>query len=100
MSKYILINDKPVHVSNVIEWANWIEKSERTLARSDVNGIIISTVFLGLDHNFSGSKLPVLWETMCFGLEVDQDECRRYTSRDDALCGHQEFVQLAHELPR
>lgn len=47
----------------------------------------MSTVFLGIDHAFSGG-LPVLWETIVFGGPLD-GEMDRYTSRADALAGHQ-----------
>ncbi len=100
MSRYILKFDKPVHVSNVNDWATWFETAERSVARDVVNGILISTVFLGIDHRVEKPGLPLLWETMAFSQDEQADECQRYTSREEALLGHMEFVQLAHELPQ
>jgi hypothetical protein len=39
----------------------------------------------------SGGK-PVLWESMIFGGPLDGD-CRRYSSKADALAGHQVLVK-------
>ena len=35
---------------------------------------------------------PILWETMVFGGEFT-DECRRYSSQEDARRGHAEMVK-------
>lgn len=50
----------------------------------------VSTVFLGLDHNFRAAGPPILWETLVFGGVLD-GEMRRYASREAALLGHQEM---------
>lgn len=55
--------------------------------------ILVSTVFLGLDHSF-GDGPPVLWETMVFNGEHDQDQWR-YTSQEEAIAGHSHAVQVA-----
>jgi hypothetical protein len=74
-------------------WARWFETANRVVQRdkyTDSSGeeIIISTVFLGIDHGFSfGRRLPVLWETMVFGGELDHEQCR-YSSLNDARAGH------------
>jgi hypothetical protein len=48
----------------------------------------ISTVDLGIDHGY-GNFTGVYWETMVFpkGEWLDL-HCERYTSREDALKGH------------
>ena len=56
----------------------------------------VSTVFLGLDHSWSGGK-PVLWETMIFGGEHDEYQAR-YTTYEDALEGHQEALNLVNNV--
>lgn len=81
-------NNKPVK-STVLVWDN-IDK--RRVALDEIEGIQISTVFLGLDHSW-GSGPPVLWETMIFGGEHDNDQ-DRYTSHEDALIGHKHAVDL------
>lgn len=53
----------------------------------------MSTVFLGLDHNFSGGE-PILFETMIFGGPLDGEQ-RRYHTYDQAERGHTEAVAAA-----
>jgi len=50
--------------------------------------ILVSTVFLGIDHNWSDQGPPILWETMVFG-GPDDGAQQRYCSKDAALVGHQ-----------
>lgn len=87
----------PVLMTDILEWARWFERAEnRRVAETNLpNGIMVSTVFLGLDHNFYGGP-PVLWETMIFGGPHDQYQ-ERYTSREAALEGHEEAVRLAQQ---
>jgi hypothetical protein len=75
-----------------LEWALWFEKAERHVAEDWIGPAYVSTVFLGLDHSFSGTDAPVLWESMIFwpGHSLDQEQ-RRYHSRALALAGHAEL---------
>src|SRR5258708_5331287 len=50
MSAFYILKDKvPVRV-RLLEWARWFEGSERFVARDEINGVSVSTVFLGVDH--------------------------------------------------
>jgi hypothetical protein len=51
----------------------------------------ISTVFLGLDHNF-GQGPPLLFESMVFGGE-DDGEMVRYSTWEEAETGHKLLVE-------
>lgn len=62
--------------------------------KDDIDGFHISTVFLGLDHQFMDGGRPILWETMIFDRrEIKEnyleDYCDRYTSGDEARAGHE-----------
>jgi hypothetical protein len=46
----------------------------------------VSTVWLGINHAFGGGP-PVIFETMIFGGDYDQ-ECMRYSTEADAVDGH------------
>jgi len=71
---YVLIGKLAVPEPDLLKWAEWFEKSSvddsRIVARTQVGGILISTVFLALDHSFNFSNdpeiLPILFETMAF----------------------------------
>jgi hypothetical protein len=62
------IEDEP-GMPAFMEWALWFEKARdlRIIRQSEVGPIWISTVFLGLDHNYSDDGPPHLFETMAFG---------------------------------
>lgn len=95
---------------DLLVWAHWFERTartgERVIARDrDESGrspVMVSTVFLALDHNFRNSGPPILWETLVFGGVLDGEMCR-YSSRAAALEGHQAMcarVRAAEEHQR
>jgi hypothetical protein len=101
MSKWYILdnNHKPVH-KPVLESAKWMEDNPNRKVvgydeLTDLNGdeVRVSTVFLGLDHGWSGSK-PILWETMIFGGENDQAYQERYASYEQAIEGHQKAINF------
>jgi len=90
---------QPIPCDDVLVWARWFGGRHNRQLRSTYVGegpakVHVSTVFLGLDHNFDDKGPPVLWETMIFGGPHDgyQD---RYSSREDALAGHDKALALA-----
>jgi len=98
---YILKAGEPVRCDDALEWGRWFEaatKSGDRLIAQDrdehaaPDGVLVSTVFLGLDHNFSEKGPPVLWETLVFGGVLD-GEMDRYSSRAAALDGHQRMCR-------
>jgi hypothetical protein len=96
---YILVNKQPVACS-LQEWAQWFSYNNglgRIVAQEKVDGtnILVSTVFLGLDHRHSGD-VPILFETMIFGGLFDQYQ-NRYATWDEAVVGHNEAVKKVSE---
>jgi hypothetical protein len=88
LQHYVLDDDgQPLPVADFLAWAQWFQKADRVVASDMVGAVHISTVFLGLDHNFHAGGPPVLWETMIFGGPHDLYQ-RRYISRDEAIAGH------------
>ena len=67
MKNYILDGKIPVPCDNIIEWGRWYEKADRHVGSNLINGARISTVFLGMDHNWNEGGEPILFETMIFG---------------------------------
>ena len=53
--------------------------------------IEISTVFLGINHQYSNGK-PRIFETMIFGGKYDQ-EMERYSTWNEAEEGHKRWVE-------
>lgn len=72
---------------DTLKWAKWFTTADRVVKQSKVGGVVVSTVFLGLDHNHSGRGLYLLYETMVFGGEDDGYQVRSTTSTE-ALIAH------------
>ena len=61
------------------------------IALTQKDGVTVSTVWLGIDHSF-GTGVPLIFETMVFGGEFDQD-MDRYATKEEALAGHEAMCQ-------
>ena len=100
---YILDDaNTPVKVE-MLEAAKWLEeatKSRRKQAGRTTleSGILVSTVFLGLDHG-CGDGPPLLFETMAFPKEGDFGEldCERCSTWEQALEQHELMVKKYKE---
>lgn len=91
---YILDGKTPVECDDVMTWGSWFQTADRHVKKTNLGDIQVSTVFLGLDHNYEETGAPVLFETMIFG--GDHDEyCERYTTWDDAEKGHDKACKIA-----
>lgn len=81
---------EPVPVEGVLEWARAFgdAESRRVAWDEPCPGVTVSTVFLGIDHNFRETGPPLLFETMTF---VDEDgvEQIRTSTWDEAAAAHQ-----------
>ena len=90
---YILDGKTAIPCDDLMRWAVWFEKSQgaRRVALTDTADARVSTVFLGLDHNYSESGPPLLFETMVFGGPFDQEQ-ERYPTWEGAEEGHQRWV--------
>lgn len=72
--------------------------AKRTVAKTVVGKLRVSTVFLGIDHSIDPNK-PTLWETMIFPKDSYRElYCDRYTSYDDAVKGHEVAILYAEAL--
>lgn len=76
MKHYILVDRQPVSIEIDIDtqqgredlrrWGQWFEEADRQVAVSRFFGaVVLSTVFLGLDHQW-GQGPPLLFESMAF----------------------------------
>ena len=99
--KYILDKDRNVIPADLLEWGEFLENThdERIVNRTELNGLRVSTVFLGLDHGYpqwSGhteNYKPKIFETMIFNGENPLDYCVRYSTWKEAEEGHQMAIQ-------
>ena len=92
--KWYVLNEQggPVEAASALEGAKAFDDPRRIVAQQEIGNVRVSTIFLGLDHGF-GEGPPLLWETMIFGGTHDKDQWR-YSSRADAVAGHEAAVAL------
>jgi hypothetical protein len=92
--KYILEEGKPRVEPDLIKWAEWFEDGDnRRVDMTMVGDSKVSTVFLALDHNFSRKGPPILWETMVFGGELDNEQDRCSGTMEQAEAMHKNMVE-------
>lgn len=91
---YILDEQKRVIPVDLMTWATWFDDTaKRRVAWDEVGDVQVSTVFIGLDHNFGTSGPPLVFETMIFG-GPHSDYCERYSTWEDAMSGHAKALAL------
>lgn len=92
----VLDADHNVIPADLHTWGQFFnDRAARTVGRTDIGEVFVSTVFLGVDHNFGGG--PPLWfETMVFHGEWDQATFR-YTTWEQAEAGHARVVEAIRE---
>lgn len=95
---YILKDNGQVVIEpDLLTWARWFEDlSVRLVKQEWVENVRISTVFLGLDHNFGDEGPPILWETMTFSNnQLFHTETHRCAGgREQAEAMHEEVKRL------
>jgi hypothetical protein len=73
--QYILKDRNTLVPAETLEWAFWMEVERRKPVGESlwrvghnelVDGYLVSTVFLGLDHRFGFNGPPIVFETMAF----------------------------------
>lgn len=95
MSGNYILDDtgNPVLCNDILAWGRWFETADRTVEKTQIGDVLVSTAFLSLDHRWDVSGMPVLYETMIFGGQ-HSDYQERYTTREEAVEGHRRAVAL------
>lgn len=93
--KYYILN--PDHSFTGMEFEDYlshikslgINGENRRVDESQIGNYRISTVFLGIDHNWNDYGPPILFETMIFGPHFERDEYQtRCATWNEALEMH------------
>jgi hypothetical protein len=92
-SYYILDGHKAIPVDNKT-WSKWYATADRKVARKQVGDVLVSTVFLAINHAFIPHEPPILFETMIFGGDHDQYQ-ERCATWEAAEKMHEEACKLA-----
>ena len=87
------------------EWSQLMEDDEyKVVERTHVGPYLVSTVWLGLNHNWWGGP-PLIFETMVFdqgpGTERPHHdhEMERYSTEAQARAGHDQMVAMVRDWP-
>lgn len=86
-----------------ISWAKDFELLNKTKGRiikqqTLWNGLWVSTVWLGLNHNWSPGE-PAIFETMVFlPHSLHEIYCQRYATEKEAQAGHLEAVKRHQQI--
>lgn len=90
LNYYFIEKDgEPLAVDMKVWASHW--QNNRQVGDDMVGDVRVSTVFLGINHRHSGVGPPILYETMIFGGEHDEDQWR-YCTRKEAEAGHKAVV--------
>lgn len=105
---YILDREgKPVSEPDLLRLGKWFEKNHKTpltCTQTNIKELLVSTIFLGIDHSFSifkNHRDPELWETIIFKGNQEGDNfaqsiyMERYSTKKEADAGHERACELA-----
>jgi hypothetical protein len=84
-----ILDGKMVVPADLTTWARWFEDAgaTRVVAITEFAEAKVSTVFMGLNHRFSGDGPPLIFETLVFGGDHD-GAMDRYSTWEEAEAGH------------
>jgi hypothetical protein len=99
MNLYIIDDHGHIKLEkNVRKWGKWCQEHQREMiiSKNEINGAVISTVFLGVCINKLAE--PILYETMVFGHKWDRLQYRyNYSNKADALIGHAAMMDMVRK---
>ena len=85
------------------KWSQEFERAHCIVAQTDVGSYWVSTVFIGIDHNFFGDGPPLVFETMIFRNEPNGERhsvdgwIERASTWDEAALMHVHGVAWAQQ---
>lgn len=99
IGKYILVNGEVTRERGLLKWGRWMEDhrfKECRIAHTVLDEVTVSTIFIGLDHDFSGKGPPRVFETMIFGGGYETD-CWRTCTMKEAKATHRKAVVMVRK---
>jgi hypothetical protein len=93
MSEHYILEGHKAVPTDLMTWAKAFESPDRKVAKTAIGDYSVSTVFLGLNHQY-GEGPPLLFETMVFGegpLAYEQTRC---TTWEEAEAMHEAMCEL------
>jgi len=93
MKLYYDLDGNPIEVQ---EWMDLRESMAFNL-RTHIGDLLVSTVYLGIDHGFFEGGPPMIFETMVFDEDRNEGFVNRYATVEDATKGHWRAVEYARD---
>ena len=98
--KHWILEGHAIKETDLMTWAEWFEHADRRVALDKVGTVRVSTVFLGIDHNFGLGGPPLLFETMVFPHKGwTESAVDRYATWAEAEAGHAAMLKHMQEQP-
>jgi hypothetical protein len=88
--------NRTVLETDQVKWGEFFGSDRRLVNQHELGESFVSTVFLGIDHNFSGVGPPLLFETLVQGGPMN-DHMERYSTWDEAVAGHCSVLRVLAE---
>ncbi len=95
MSDYFNRKGEPIPFAQYMRMSGDYEY--RKVAKDDPSeDVMVSTVWLGLNHEWRKGHPPLIFETMVFGGKLDHYQ-ERYSTEEEAMLGHQMVMAIIGE---
>lgn len=95
---YKLLGKIVVPAKDVLDWATWCQSNSRIVRQDHIGPLFVSTVFLGLDHDFTGKGPPLVFETMIFDGNDDAYQTRCATWHEAEFMHEAALVEARQRL--
>lgn len=93
--KFAILNGKeviPLESNDAVSWCKQFKEETRIVRRTEIwPGIRVSTVFMGLNHNYMPYGDDIWFETMIFGGFLNEYQ-ERYSTHEAAEKGHKKAL--------
>lgn len=104
MKRYVLKEHEPVEVTNLVEWAKFMQAGPHRVRANIVHegtySVEVETVFLGQDvHALDSDNAPLLFETTITG-GLYSGRTRKASSWEEAVDGHERIVAALSKQPQ
>ena len=90
---YYIEADGKILQASFLQWAEMFDNTDRQIKYTKFEDPLyeVSTVFIGIDHNFATGGKPLVYETL---VTTSTDEFMwRWSSRQDAIYNHDALVR-------
>ena len=98
LGTYILDGKIQIRCDDMVVWGEFLKQPARVVGKTTVGERDVSTVFLGIDHQW-GDGPPILFETMIFPECEYQTRCSTWEEAEEMHKRAVDFLTLEIEAP-